>query len=47
VENWMNSKMESILWAIEILWIGGVAFIFVLYFVIKYKIKKNQQTPEE
>ncbi len=47
MDNRMGGNIESILWAIEILLVGGVACIFVLYFVIKHKIKKNQQASEE
>lgn len=40
MQNWLTQNMESVLWIIEILWILGVALIFVVYFVIKHKIKK-------
>ena len=42
VEGWMVKNMESILWVIEILWVGGVAAIFVVYFVIKWRIKHKK-----
>ena len=46
VEGWMVKNMESILWVIEILWVGGVLAILVLYFVIKWRIKNKRKKTE-
>jgi len=42
IEGWVLDNMESVLWIIEILWVGGVVAIFVVYFSIKLHIKKKK-----
>ena len=46
VEGWMLKNMESILWVIEILWVGGVLSILVFYFILKWRIKNKQKKSE-
>lgn len=38
--------MSNMLLFVEILWVTGVAVIFILYFVVKYRIKKNKEAEE-
>jgi len=35
--------MSSFLMVIEVLWVTGVAVIFILYFVVKRRIKKKKE----
>jgi len=43
IDAWMHANMESILWVIEVLWVGGVLSIIAFYFVLKYKVKRNKK----
>jgi len=43
IEGWVLKNMEIVLWTIEILWVGGVVAIGVLYFSIKWHIKKKKK----
>ncbi len=35
--------MSNMLLFVEIMWVSGVAVIFILYFVVKYRIKKSRE----
>ncbi len=39
--------MSNMLLFVEILWVGGVAVIFILYFIVKWRIKKNQEAERQ
>ncbi len=43
IEGWVLDHMEGVLWAIEILWVGGVVAIGVLYFSIKWHIRNKKK----
>jgi len=35
--------MSNLLMVVEILWVAGVAVIFILYFVVKGRIRKKKE----
>lgn len=41
-QDWLTRNMETVLWTLEVLWVAGVAVIFVLYFALKRKIKRKK-----
>jgi len=43
MDEWLVEHMEGVLWAIEILWVGGVVAIFSLYFVLKYYFSRKKR----
>ena len=47
MEDWMLDNMHGILVAIEVLWVSGFLAVFVLYFVIRHKIKKSKAKQEQ
>jgi len=47
IEAWVLENMELVLWTIEILWVGGVLAIVVLYFSIKWHIRKKKKKNEK
>ena len=42
MDKWLVEHMHNVLWAIEIMWVGGVLLIFSLPFIFKYFINKNK-----
>jgi hypothetical protein len=41
-DNWIHAHAHGVLWAIEVMWVAGFLAIFVVYFVIKHRIKKKK-----
>lgn len=46
MEEWMLAHMEGVLIAVEILWVAGFLAVFVIYFLIQRRLRKQRgQTP--
>jgi len=43
VEQLSNDHLAGILLAIEVMWVAGFLAVFVIYFAIKWHIKKKRQ----
>jgi hypothetical protein len=41
-DGWIRAHAHGLLWAIEVLWVAGFLAVFVVYFVIKHRIKKKK-----
>jgi heme/copper-type cytochrome/quinol oxidase subunit 2 len=41
-DDWIHAHAHGVLWAIEVMWVAGFLAIFVVYFVIKHRIKKKK-----
>ena len=39
---WVENHMDSILVAIEILWVAAFALVFVIYFVVRSRVKSGK-----
>ncbi len=39
--------MSNMLLFVEIFWVAGVAVIFILYFVVKWRIRKNKEAERQ
>jgi len=47
MHSWVDSHMSSILIAIEVLWVAAFLLVFVIYFVIRKRVRdarERQQT---
>ena len=42
MEDWLVRHMHGVLIGIEVLWVAGFLFIFVLYFMIKRRIRARK-----
>jgi heme/copper-type cytochrome/quinol oxidase subunit 2 len=42
MDDWLIKHMHGVLVTVEILWVGGFLAVFVVYFVIKYRLKRNK-----
>ena len=40
--DWIHAHAHGVLWAIEVMWVAGFLAIFVVYFIIKHRIKKKK-----
>jgi len=43
MDDWLVKHMHGVLVTVEILWVGGFLAVFVVYFVIKYRLKRNKR----
>ena len=41
-DDWFHAHAHGLLWAIEVMWVAGFLAIFVVYFVVKHRIKKKK-----
>lgn len=41
-DDWFHAHAHGILWAIEVMWVAGFLAVFVVYFVIKRRVKKKK-----
>ena len=42
MQDWLEPHLFGVLLGIEIMWVAGFLAVFVIYFAIKLKIKKNK-----
>ena len=49
MDGWLGKHMHGVLIAVEILWVSGFLAIFVLYFIVKNRMKrkKSQQKMDD
>jgi len=47
MEEFTNDQVLGVLLAIEVMWVAGFLAVFVIYFAIKWRIKKKRQTEAE
>ena len=42
MDGWLGKHMHGVLLTVEVLWIGGFLAIFVVYFIIKRRLRRNK-----
>ena len=42
MDDWLTKHMHVVLVTIEILWVSGFLAVFVVYFIIKYRLRRNK-----
>ncbi len=42
MEDWLIKHMHGVLVTIEILWVSGFLAVFVVYFIIKHRVKRKK-----
>jgi len=42
MDDWLIKHMHGVLVTIEILWVSGFLAVFVIYFIIKYRVKQKK-----
>lgn len=47
MDDWLHSHMAAVLLGIEIVWVGGVVAVFLLYFVVKWYFSRAPRQPEQ
>ena len=43
MDDWLTRHMHAVLVGVEILWVAGVLAIFVVYFMIKRRVRANKR----
>jgi heme/copper-type cytochrome/quinol oxidase subunit 2 len=46
MEDWLIKHMHGVLVTIEILWVAGFLVVFVVYFIIKYRLRHKKTTQQ-
>lgn len=46
MDDWLNRHMHSVLVGVEILWVAGFLAIFVVYFMIKRRVRANKRAAD-
>jgi hypothetical protein len=46
MEDWIVRHMHAVLIGIEVLWVGGFLSIFVLYFLIKRRVRARKRAAD-
>jgi hypothetical protein len=46
MDDWLHGHMAAVLLGIEILWVGGVVAVFLLYFVMKRRFARAKPPAE-
>lgn len=46
MDDWLTKHMHGVLLTIEILWVSGFLAIFVLYFVLKNRVRRKKLQQE-
>lgn len=46
MEQLSNDQLAGVLLAVEIMWVAGFLAVFVIYFAIKWHVKKQRQIEE-
>lgn len=41
--DWFHAHAHGILWVIEVMWVAGFLAIFLVYFVVKRRIRKKRE----
>jgi len=47
MDDWLVKHMHAVLMGIEILWVAGFLSIFVVYFLIKRRVRANKRASAE
>ena len=42
MDDWLTRHMHGVLLTIEVLWVSGFLMVFVVYFIIKYRLRRNK-----
>ena len=46
MDDWLIEHMHGVLVTIEILWVSGFLAVFVVYFIIKYRLRRKKSRQE-
>ena len=46
MDDWLTKHMHGVLVTVEILWVSGFLAVFVVYFVIKYRLRRKRSTQQ-
>jgi cbb3-type cytochrome oxidase subunit 3 len=47
MDSWVDSHMNTILIAIEVLWVAAFALVFVFYFVIRKRVRGQRDRQKQ
>ena len=42
MDDWLTRHMHGVLLTIEVLWVSGFLMVFVVYFIIKYRLRRKK-----
>jgi heme/copper-type cytochrome/quinol oxidase subunit 2 len=42
MDDWLTKHMHGVLLTVEVLWVSGFLMVFVVYFIIKYRLRRRK-----
>ena len=47
MDMWIHEHIHGVLWFVEILWVGGFLSVFVVYFIVRAKVKREKLAQQQ